>query len=204
MCHALAHLRARLGQFDAAREAIDRYRSFLLDTGQTLGHIRSVEVVFDVEMLADEAENACDVVERAWESLAELGDRWPYLAAFLGQGRYAVGRYDEARQAAAIAAEHGDAVEGSLGLGVIAKVEARSANAEEAERTIGEAVARVDRTDFLFDRGTVHADRGETMRLLGRGDDASLAFDEAAKLFGSKGDLVSVERVIRLRADPIP
>jgi class 3 adenylate cyclase len=204
MCHALAHLRARLGQFDAAREAIDRYRSFLLDTGQTLGHIRSVEVVFDVEMLADEAENACDVVERAWESLAELGDRWPYLAAFLGQGRYAVGRYDEARQAAAIAAEHGDAVEGSLGLGVIAKVEARSANAEEAERTIGEAVARVDRTDFLFDRGTVHADRGETMRLLGRGDDASLAFDEAARLFGSKGDLVSVERVIRLRADPIP
>ena len=34
MGHALAHLRARLGAFDAAREEVDRYRGFLLDTGQ--------------------------------------------------------------------------------------------------------------------------------------------------------------------------
>jgi len=204
MCHALAHLRARLGRFEAAREATDRYRSFLLDTGQTLGHLRSAEVVFDVEMLAGEVETAWDVVERAWGSLAEFGDQWPYIAAFLGQGRYAVGRFEEARQAAAIAAEHGDAIEGSLGLGVIAKVEARSANADRAEEAIGEAVERVDRTDFLFDRGTVHADRGETMRLLGREEEALSAFDEAVGLFELKGDLVSVERVSRLRADPIP
>lgn len=204
MCHGLAHLRARLGQFDAAREAIDRYRSYLLDTGQTLVHIRSAEVVFDVEMLAGEVEHACDVVEETWRSLGELGDRWPYFAAFLGQGRYAVGRYEEARQAAAIAAEHGDAVEGSLGLGVIAKVEARSGNADRAEEAIGEAVERVDRTDFLFDRGTVHTDRGETLRLLGREDEAASAFDEAIRLFDQKGDLVSSERVRRLRAEAMP
>jgi class 3 adenylate cyclase/tetratricopeptide (TPR) repeat protein len=199
MCHALAHLRARLGRFDAAREAIDRYRSFLLDTGQTLGHIRSAEVVFDVEMLAGEAETACDVAERAWQSLAGLGDLWPYLSAFLGQGRYAVGRYSEAREAAAFAAEHGDAIEGSLGLGVIAKVAARDRDVERAEATIRDAVERVDRTDFLFDRGTVHADRGETMRLLGREDEASLAFDEAIRLFDLKGDRVSADRIRALR-----
>jgi class 3 adenylate cyclase/tetratricopeptide (TPR) repeat protein len=202
MSHGLAHLRARVGEFDGARAALDRYRSFYRDTGQTLSYLRSAEVFFDVEMLAGEIERACDEVEASWASLTELGDRWAYLAAFLAQGRYAVRRYDEAREAAAVAVESADAVERALGLGVIAKVEARSANADRAEEAIGEAVERVDRTDFLFDRGTVHADRGETMRLLGREDEASLAFDEAARLFELKGDRVSVDRISRLRADP--
>jgi class 3 adenylate cyclase/tetratricopeptide (TPR) repeat protein len=199
MCHALAHLRARLGEFDAARVAMDRYRSFYRDTGQTLSYIRSAEVAFDIAMLAGEAEHACDLVEEATRSLNELGDSWPYLAAFLGQGRYAVGRYEDAREPAAFAAEHGDDVEGSLGLGVLAKLAARSGDAATALETIAEAVARVDRTDFLFDRGTVYTDRGETLRLLGREEEALLAFDEAIGLFDQKGDLVSSERVHRLR-----
>jgi class 3 adenylate cyclase/tetratricopeptide (TPR) repeat protein len=199
MCHGLAHLRARRGEFDPAREALERYRSYYRDTGQTLSLLRSFEVVFDVEMLAGEIERAWTVVEEAWVSLTELGDRWAYLAAFLGQGRYAVGRHEDARQAAEIATEHGDAIEGSLGLGVIAKVEARSGNADRAEEAIRQAVERVDRTDFLFDRGTVHADRGETMRLLGREDEALQAFGEAVRLFELKGDRISAAHVRRLR-----
>jgi len=199
MSHGLAHFRARLGEFDAARDAMDRYRSFYRDTGQTFSYLRSAEVAFDIAMLAGEAEHACDVAEEAWRSLTELGDSWPYLAAFLGQGRYAVGRYADAREAAAFAAEHGDEVEGSLGLGVLAKLAARSGDAATALETIAEAVARVDRTDFLFDRGTVYADRGETLRLLGREDEALSAFDEAIGLFDQKGDLVSSERVRALR-----
>jgi class 3 adenylate cyclase/tetratricopeptide (TPR) repeat protein len=204
MCHALAHFRARLGEFDEARVAMDRYRSFYRDTGQTVSYLYSVEVAFDVAMLAGQAEHACDVVEEAWRSMNELGDSWPYLDAFLGQGRYAVGRYDDARDTAARAAEHGDEVEGSLGLGVLAKVAARSGDVSAALETIAEAVARVDRTDFLFDRGTVHTDRGETLRLLGRDDEALSAFDEAIRLFDQKGDLVSAERVRRLRDEATP
>ncbi len=195
VCHALAHLRARLGEFDAAHAAMDRYRSFWRDTGQTLSYLRSVEVAFDLAMLAGEAEHACDVVEEASRSLSELGDSWPYLAAFLGQGRYAVGRYEDAREAAALPAEQGDAIERSLALGVLAKLAARSGDAETALETIAEAIARVDRTDFLFDRGTVYTDRGETLRLLGREDEARSAFDEAIRLFDQKGDLVSAARV---------
>jgi class 3 adenylate cyclase len=201
MCHALAHFRARLGEFDAARVAMDRYRSFYRDTGQTLAYIRSAELAFDVAMLAGDADHACDIAEEASRSLSELGDAWPYLAAFLGQGRYAAGRYEDAREPAAFAAEHGDEVEGSLALGVLAKLLARSGDAATALETIAEAVARVDRTDFLFDRGTVHSDRGETLRLLGREDEARSAFDEAIELFDQKGDLVSSERVRRLRAE---
>jgi class 3 adenylate cyclase/tetratricopeptide (TPR) repeat protein len=199
MCHGLAHFRARLGEFDAASDAMDRYRSFYRDTGQTFSYLRSAEVAFDIAMLAGEAEHACDVAEEAWRSLTELGDSWPYLAAFLGQGRYAVGRYADARESAAFAAEYGDQVEGSLGLGVLAKLAARSGDAPAALETIAEAVARVDRTDFLFDRGTVYTDRGETLRLLGREDEALSAFDEAIGLFDQKGDRVSSERVRALR-----
>jgi tetratricopeptide (TPR) repeat protein len=183
---------------------MDRYRSFYLDTGQTLSYLRSAEVAFDIAMLAGEAEHACDVAEEAWRSLNELGDSWPYLAAFLGQGRYAVGRYEDAREPAAFAAEHGDEIERSLALGVLAKLAARPGDAPAALETIAEAVARVDRTDFLFDRGTVHTDRGETLRLLGREDEALSAFDEAIGLFDQKGDVVSSERVRRLRAAAMP
>jgi tetratricopeptide (TPR) repeat protein len=204
MCHALAHFRARLGRFDEARAAMDRYRSFYRDTGQTVSYLYSVELAFDVAMLAGEAEHACDIVEEAWRSLNDLGDSWPYLDAFLGQGRYAVGRYDDAREAAARAAEHGDEVEGSLGLGVLAKVAARAGDISGALEHIAEAVARVDRTDFLFDRGTVYTDRGEALRLLGREDESLAAFDEAIRLFDQKGDLVSAERVRRLRAGATP
>ena len=160
MCHGLAHFRARQGEFDEARAAIDRYRSFFRDTGQTVSYLYSVEVAFDVEMLAGEVEHACDVVEEASRSL-----RARRLVAVprrvLGQGRYAVGRYEDAPEAAALAAEKGDQVVGSLGLGVLAKVAARSGDAAKALETIAEAVARVDRTDFLFDRGTVHTDGGD-------------------------------------------
>jgi predicted ATPase len=204
MCHALAHLQARLGAFDAAREAIDRYRSFLLDTGQSHGYVRSSEVVFDVEMLAGEPEEAVRVAEEAWSSLLDLGDGWPYLAAFLAQGRYALGRYEEAEEAARVAVEHGDAVEGSLALGVLAKIRARSGEPDRALETIRDAVERVDRTDFLFDRGTVHTDRGETLRLLDRGEEAVEAFDEALRLFELKGDLVSADRVRRVSASLQP
>ena len=114
-----------------------------------------------------------------------------------------MGRYSDAREAAAFALEHGDEVEGSLALGVLAKVAARSGDAATASETIAEAVERVDRTDFLFDRGTVHTDRGETLRLLGREDEARSALDEAIRLFDQKGDLVSSERVRRLRAEAV-
>jgi predicted RNA polymerase sigma factor len=123
------------------------------------------------------------------------------MAAFLSQGRYAVGRYAEAQDAASVAVESADAVERALGLGVVAKVEARSANTDRAEEAIREAVERVDRTDFLFDRGTVHADRGETLRLLGREAEASVAFDEAIRLLDEKGDRISATRIRSLRDD---
>jgi tetratricopeptide (TPR) repeat protein len=194
MCHALAHLRARLGEFDAAREAAARYRGFLHDTGQVIGYWRAAELWFDVEMLAGDTQAAAAVAEEAYAKLGERADRWPYLCAFLAQARYALGRYSEAAEVAEIAASSAVAVERALGLGVLARIRAREGDAAAAEELIEEAVAIVERTDFLFDRGTVQLDLAEVMELLGRDDEARVARERALAMFEEKGDLVSAAR----------
>ncbi|HEY3265018.1 MAG TPA: adenylate/guanylate cyclase domain-containing protein [Actinomycetota bacterium] len=194
MCHALAHLRARIGLFDAAREAAERYRDFLQDTGQVISYWRGAEVLFDVEMLAGDTQTASAVAEEAYARLVEREDRWPYLCAFLAQARCASGRFAEAAEAAEVAASSAIAVERALGLGVLARVRARQGDAATAEELIREAVEIVERTDFLFDRGTVQLDLGEVMELLGRGGEARAARERALEMFEQKGDLVSAAR----------
>ena len=194
MSHALAHLRARVGAFDAAGEAVDRYRGFLLDTGQLMAYWRSAEVRFDVEMLAGDVQAAADVAEEAHAKLSERGDRWPYMCAFLAQARFALGKYTEASEVAEIAASSANSIERALGLGVLARIRAREGDATTAEELIDEAVAIVERTDFLFDRGTVQLDRAEVMELLGRDEEARAARERALAMFEEKGDLVSTAR----------
>jgi Flp pilus assembly protein TadD len=77
---------------------------------------------------------------------------------------------------------------------VLARVQARAGDGEAAEELIREAVEIVERTDFLFDRGTVQLDRAEVMELLGRGEEARAARERALAMFEEKGDLVSAAR----------
>ena len=147
MGHALAHLRARLGAFDAAREEVDRYRGFLLDTGQLNAYWRAAEVGFDVEMLAGDVQAAADVAEEAHAKLSERGDRWPYLCAFLAQARFGLGKYTEASEAAEIAASSANSIERALGLGVLARIRARKGDA-----TAGRGADRRGRRDRRADR----------------------------------------------------
>jgi class 3 adenylate cyclase/tetratricopeptide (TPR) repeat protein len=191
MCHALAHLRARIGLFDGAREAAERYRGFLHDTGQVISYWRGAEVLFDIEMLAGNTETAGAVAEEGYARLIEREDRWPYLCAFLAQARCASGRFADAAEVAEIAASSAIAVERALGLGVLARVRAHQGDGATAEELIREAVEIVERTDFLFDRGTVLLDLGEVMELLGRGVEARAARERALEMFEQKGDLVS-------------
>lgn len=73
--HALAHLRARLGDFDGARGEVTRYRTFQRDTGQVIGYGCSAEVLFDVEMIAGQVRTANAVAEEATAALLEHGVR---------------------------------------------------------------------------------------------------------------------------------
>jgi len=193
MFHALGHLRARLGEFDAARDDCDRYRSFLLDTGQLIGYLRAAELRFDVEMLAGDVEAAHAVADDAYTSLLEKGDRWPYLGAFLSQARLALEDPGGAVEVAEVATSSAIAVERALGLGVLARVGARRGDAA-ADGLISEAVSIVETTDFLFDRGTVFLDQAEVLRSFGRPEDSRAAVRRALGEFERKGDIVSAAR----------
>ena len=73
MGHALAHLRARLGAFDAAARRWSATGGSSLDTGQLIGYWRGAEVRFDVEMLAGDARPRRDVAEEAYAKLSRTG-----------------------------------------------------------------------------------------------------------------------------------
>jgi len=159
-----------------------------------IGYWRAAEVLFDVEMLAGDTRTANAVAEEAYAKLVERDDRWPYLCAFLAQARYALGRFGDAAEVAEIAASSAIAIERALGLSVLARVRAREGDVTAATELIGEAVAIVEGTDFLFDRGTVQLDRAEVMELLGRNEEARAARQRALAMFEEKGDLVSAAR----------
>ena len=112
----------------------------------------------------------------------------------LAQARFALGMYTEATESAEIAASSANAIERALGLGVLARIRASEGDTAAAQRLIDEAVAIVERTDFLFDRGTVQLDLAEVMELLGHDDEARAARGRALAMFGEKGDLVSAAR----------
>jgi tetratricopeptide (TPR) repeat protein len=166
----------------------------MLDTGQLMAYWRSAELQFDVEMLAGDVQAAADIAEEAHAKLSERGDRWPYLCAFLAQARLALGKYTEATEVAEIAASSANSIERALGLGVLARIRANEGDTAAAQDLIDEAVAIVERTDFLFDRGTVQLDRAEVMELLSRDEEARAARERALDMFQEKGDLVSAVR----------
>ena len=204
MCHALAHLRARLGEFDAAHAAMDRYRSFYRDTGQTLSYLRSVEVAFDLAMLAGEAEHACDVVEEASRSLSELGDVLAVPRGVPGAGPLRGGEVRGRPRGGGVRRRAR-----RRGRGVAGARRAREARGEIGRRSDGPGDHRRGRRPGGSDGLPVRPGHrahgpGETLRLLGREDEALSAFDEAIGLFDPKGDLVSSERVRRLRAEAMP
>jgi hypothetical protein len=142
-------------------------------------------------MLAGDTEAALAVAEKGYMALLEKGDRWPYLGAFIGQARLALGQMEEAAEVAEVAASSASAVERALGLGVLARVRAREGDGVAAEKLIREGVEIVERTDFLFDRGTVQRDLAEVMDAVGRAGEARVARDRAFQMFEQKGDLVS-------------
>jgi hypothetical protein len=56
-------------------------------------------------------------------------------------------------------------------------VRAREGDVAAAEEAIREAIEIVERTDFLFDRGTVFVDLAELLRIAGREEESRSALE---------------------------
>jgi tetratricopeptide (TPR) repeat protein len=199
-----AGLEAIGGEFDAARDAIERARHVYIELWQPVTAAVSCDQIGGlVEMLAGEYEAA----EQIWRSSAEELQRrgeWAHLtnrAAELADALYAQARYAEAEEWTRVALDHSDSDDISAEFtwrSIRAKVLAQAGDHDAAEELIARALALVDSTDCLNQRANVRLDHTRVLQLADRPGIAAEAASAAAALYFEKGNRVSGERARRL------
>ena len=192
----LAVLEAMTGRIDEAREHYVKATSTLEDRGLTtlLASLRMYAGM--VELLAGNFEAAEHELRLSYDALAAVGHSafLSTTAAFLAKPLYELGRYDDAlymTRASDAAASADDIASQVIWRGTRAKVLAHQGDERQATKFAQEAVKLLEDTDLLNTRADAFADLAETMRLLGRDEEASAARAEALELYETKGNLAS-------------
>jgi class 3 adenylate cyclase/tetratricopeptide (TPR) repeat protein len=195
MFHALAHLTARRGDFDQAREFARRCRDFFRDTGQGENFEFFAEVLCDIEMVAGEPAAAERFLREGYDALAIRGERPPFFDAFLARAICGQGRWNDAEPHAEFAAASATELGTPLGQGSLARVRAHQGRVDEGESLAREAVALLAGTDFLIDRADVFTDLADVLLVAGRADEAADALEQALALYQQKGDIMTPVRI---------
>lgn len=195
---ALAGLHAMEGRFEEAWEYLRRDRAILLDLGLKIVASSSAEVGGFVGLLADDSGRAEAELRWGYEIVDEMGDRnaLATVAAHLAQAVLVQGRDEEALALTEISEEAGapdDLTVQVLWRGPRARVLAKHAELEQAERLAREAVELAERTDFVNLHGDALMSLAEVLRLAGRPTDAATA--AAVRLYEQKGNLIAATRV---------
>jgi tetratricopeptide (TPR) repeat protein len=155
-----------------------------------------------VEILAGDPEAAERLLRDGFEVLERMGAKGQKQAVgvYLAQAAYLRGKYEEAERVALESEELDPFAIGmvTVALCARAKAVARLGRADEGEQLARKAVALIDQTDFLIDRGDARMDLAEVLHLSGRFDEARELLREALQLHEQKGNLVSAERVREL------
>jgi predicted ATPase/class 3 adenylate cyclase len=204
---ALATLEAMRGRFDEARHLYQGSRATLDELGWKHGAAMTSAVASGpVELLADDPVAAEMELRRDYETLEAMGER-NYIsttAALLAEALYRQSRYDEARGFTEISetlAADDDVTTQVLWRSVRAKVLAREGRPGDAEPLATEAVRIISAAQDPDAQGHAILDLGEVYQLAGDAGKASRAFEQAADLFGQKGNVVSEGRARTLLAD---
>ena len=197
MVHALAHMRARLGDFTDALALAARCRQILKESGQQLHYAVLSEVEGDIYMLAADVEAAINVMSDGYRISESLGQPHRLLASFTARALCAAGRYAEAEPLASFGLTSTAWIQ-AVAKAQLAKVRAQGGHVEEAQRLIGEAAAWFESTDMLILRGDVLMDMAEVERLSGRPEGVRRAAAGAVDAYRLKGDLVSARRAEEL------
>ena len=177
MHHTLAHLSARLGAIDQAREFAIRCRAFYRDTGQLAAFAFWSEIHGDIEMLAGDAAAAEGFLREGYDALNALDEQNPAIAALLARSICMQERWDDAEPYATLAASKEGSVFHAMAKGSLARVRAHQGRVDEAELLVQEAVADLEGTDFLTDHADVLTDAADVFLLAGRADEAADALN---------------------------
>jgi class 3 adenylate cyclase/tetratricopeptide (TPR) repeat protein len=204
---AEAHANFVLAVLEAMEGRTQEARQLYVHTAQTLEDAGLMALLASlrmypgmVELLAGDFEAAERELRLGYDGLAAVGHRafLSTTAAFLAKPLYQLGRFDEAMGltlASEEAASRDDIASQVIWRGTRAKVLARRGEAEAAERLAREAVDLSRETDLVNTRADALVDLAETMRLLGRDDEAAPALEEALQLYEAKGNVASAAAV---------
>jgi class 3 adenylate cyclase/tetratricopeptide (TPR) repeat protein len=195
----LALLYAMAGRQEDAAEALARGRQAQVELGHGLQHAADSMDVGDVAMLAGHPEQAEADLRAGAAFLEAAGERgWlSTVAAVLAEVLYRLGRDEEADQwtrRSEDATPPDDVASQARWRAVRAKVLARRGEAQEADRLSAESVDWILRANYPGHRADCLFDRGEVMRMIGRPEEARVAYEEALAVYERKGIVPYVER----------
>jgi class 3 adenylate cyclase/predicted ATPase len=197
--HVVAHLRARLGEFDLAREALEEWRGRFRELGQIEQYAITAGCVWDVCSWAGEWEQGERALREGCELLEQMGEKSfrSTSLAYLGEALYRQGRLDEAERCSAMSEELGasdDLVNEAVWRALRAKVIAARGDLDTAEALAREAVATAARTDYFELAAGTWLDLAEILQVADKVEDAASAAQEALAGYRQKGNLVGAER----------
>jgi class 3 adenylate cyclase/tetratricopeptide (TPR) repeat protein len=198
----LAECRAMLGDFAGARELCGRFEELFRAAGKaTASDLRGT-----IELLAGEPARAEHALRSVDETHAKMGDigHGVWARALLARALYE--QEDDAAAEQLSKELEEDAPEGDLASAVRwrtirALVLARRGRAREAETLVREALALVDRTDWVNARADVRMDLAHVLAAGERSREAADAVREAVCLYDAKGNIVSMRKARALLED---
>jgi class 3 adenylate cyclase/tetratricopeptide (TPR) repeat protein len=192
IAHALAHMHARLGDFELARSLAARCIEIAVESGQRADAAALTEVAADVETLAGNHVAAERMLADGCDWYLATGKRHGVLEALHALTQVDCGQLVDVERLAAMAAGRPPETRALLEA-AMAAAHLSAGRVAEAERDARSAVGYFATTDFI----TFHANSalilGDILRAAGRRSEADASFEQALDLYRQKGSLVSVK-----------
>ena len=191
MSHALAHLYARLGNFDAARPLAVRCREIAIESGQRTEAAHLTEVSWDVDFLAGEYEAAEGAIAEGCSTFVALGKPHAMLEAFQALAQVAQGRAPDTDRLRAMASGKQQATRALLEV-AIGSAELLRGNVAAAEAQLMRAVDYFETTDLVTMHAHARMVLGDVRRAAGQAADGESMYRRAMDMYRRKGSLVEM------------
>jgi class 3 adenylate cyclase/tetratricopeptide (TPR) repeat protein len=197
--HLRGHMQARLGEFDAALEAMNEYRRHLRELGKEREYANSGECVWDVCLWSGSWQYGEAAMREAYELMEQRGNK-AYLstaAINLGEAVVRQGRLEEAERLCEVGDElrASDDAEAEARLSALrARVRAARGDLVRAEVHARRALELAAGTDYLEQAADAWLILAEILRAKGDADEQSAAA-QALRLYEQKGNVVGARRV---------
>ncbi|MDA0160208.1 AAA family ATPase [Solirubrobacter ginsenosidimutans] len=201
----MAVLEAMRMNIDIARDLYQGARQRLEEHGLGL-KLAGLEIYAAmVELIAGDPSIVEPGLERAYAALERVGERGrlPTVLAFLARTRCALGAYDDALRFTHLSEKlnyRHDAASQILWAGTRGRVLARAGETGEAERLARFSVTTAQSTDADFLTAQALTDLADVLDVLGKGDEAVAALDQAIVLHEAKQNVASTRSARALRA----